>query len=48
MASYREKNPGKNKYCPPFPFVHLSLSMKGMPGPKGRGVGGVGGARPRF
>jgi len=34
MASYREENPGRNKYTPPH-FAHVSLSSKGMPGPGG-------------
>jgi hypothetical protein len=32
MASYREENPGRNKYPP---SGHVSLSRKGMPGPGG-------------
>jgi len=33
MATNREKTPGKNKKPPP-PSAHVSLSRKGMPGPK--------------
>ncbi len=33
MTSYREENPGRNKYPPPS--AHVSLSRKGMPSPGG-------------
>ncbi|CAM6026859.1 unnamed protein product [Sphagnum balticum] len=39
MASYREENPDRNKYPPPppTPSAHVSLSKKGMRGPRGGG-----------
>jgi len=43
MASYREENPGSPPPSLP-PSAHVSLSRKGMPGPRGRGAG----ASPRF